>query len=233
MTDIETPTPNLPSAIEQRLATMRAALKTQLAAPPSNKIATKGKQFTLPDGKSHPGPLSVIIVDFAWLLAHYPGVYNANNPQSPNCWAIGRDFPESGLLKPDKSIEKPQGADCRTCPKNQWKSDNNGRGKACKNQRRLIVVAGDLTDPSTATLLTLYVSPTGLKNWDGYVNTLEKQHGLLPIQVITEISFDQNQTYPTLLFSMAGKHGHLEAVMSLQAQAEEQLMRPMELRDAA
>lgn len=223
-------TPNLPISIEERLNQQRQALKNQLSAPPSNKIATKGKIFTLPDGTASAGPILAVVLDFAWAFVHYAGVYSSSNPQKPDCWALGRDKPESGLLTPDPSVAKPYAANCAVCAKNQWKSDNNGRGKACKNQRRLVIVAPDATLDTSP--LTLYVSPGAIKAWDSYVNELDKVHGLLPIQVITEISFDENQTYPTLRFKHIDKHSNLELFYSLQTKAQEQLFRPVDSKAA-
>lgn len=222
---------NLPVNIEAQLKAQMETLKSQLQAPSSNKISTKGKLFTLPNGKSDPGPLRVVILDFAWALVHYKGVFNAAQPASPDCWALGRDTPDSGKLSPDPSVQKPYATSCNKCPKNQWKSDAQGRGKACKNQRRLIVVGADGDRNSEP--LTLYVSPGALKNFDGYVASLASTHGLLPIQVVTEISFDANQAYPSLKFAMAEKHAKLEEMFSLKAKAEEMLFRPLGTAEAA
>lgn len=222
-------TPNVPISIEARLQAMREQMKNQISAPPSNKISTKGKQFTLPDGRTSQGPLEVIVVDFAWMLVHYRGTYNAAKPQDPDCWAIGRETPESGLLKP--GIESPYAKDCASCPRNQWGTDQQGRGKACKNQRRLLVVPPDATAATQP--LTLYVSPGAIKNWDGYLVELGATHGLMPIQVVTEISFDQNQAYPSLRFKLKEKHGNIELMMALREKAQAQLFRPIEARTAA
>ncbi len=222
---------NLPANIEAQLKAQMEALRSQLQAPSSNKISTRGKIFTLPDGKSSPGPLRVIVVDFAWALVHYKGIYSAAQPQGPDCWALGRDNPDSGNLVPSPTIVKPYATSCNKCPKNQWKSDPQGKGKACKNQRRLIVVGADANKDSEP--LTLYVSPGALKNFDGYVASLASTHGLLPIQVVTEVSFDANQAYPSLKFSMVEKHARLEEMFALKAKAEEMLFRPLETREAA
>lgn len=216
---------NLPISIEDEIKRELAAQSKQLGDGPSNKIATKGKVFTLPDGQSDPGPLQAVILDYTWYMVHYPGVYNANNPQQPNCFAIGRDKPESGLLQPHEGAAQKQGSDCKTCPKNQWKSGN-GNGKACKNQRRLVLVAPDATEDTVP--MIIYVSPGALKNFDAYVSRLKNEHGILPVQAITEISFDPNQSYPSLMFKFANKHNNLNLFWALKERAQDQLFRPIE-----
>lgn len=218
----------LPVSIEDQIQKQLAELKGQISAPPANKISTAGKIFTLPDGRKTQGPLNLIVLDFVWLLAHYKGTYKAGNPQPPDCWAIGRAKPESGELKPHESVEQPYGEDCKICPKNQWNTADNGRGKACKNQRRLIVVEQDATlsnDP-----YTLYVSPGALKNWEAYVNLLSKTHGILPLQAITKVSFDEHQTYSSLRFEFVERHDRLNEVWALKEKAQDLLWRDIDTR---
>jgi hypothetical protein len=223
---VEAPKNTLPISIEEELQKQMAALKDQLSAPPSSKVSTKGKLFKLPSGETHPGPMSVVVVDFAWLLAHYKGAFDAKNPQKPDCFAVGREKPESGMLKPHETVKAKYADDCNACPKNQWGSSPTGKGKACKNQRRLAIVPADAT--KDARILTLYVSPTALKSWDEYVSKLAREEGLLPVQAITEVSFDPNEAYPTLQFKFAGRHNDMETMWSLREKAQDILFREVE-----
>lgn len=222
--------------IEEQLRKQLAGLKERVGAPPSNKISTKGKIFTLPDDKKG-NELNVVVLDWRWALAHYPGVYNPNNPQDPDCFAIGVHKPESGQLLPHPSIEKPHGSDCNSCPKNQWKTAATGNGKACKNQIRLLVAsAADIADPDVKPL-TLYISPKGLKGWNAYVSELASVHGLDVMQVVTNISFDPNEAYPMLVFKsgqngIPEKHAHLAAAFALKQRYQEVVERPIEFRNA-
>ena len=214
--------------IEAEIAKQIATLKDRVGAPPSNKIATKGKKFTLPSGNASTGPLSVIILDWRWVMAHYPGAFNPSNPQDPDCFAVGINKPESGQLVPHASITEPHGETCQVCPKNEWGSDPNGRGKACKNQLRLLVIAPDAdmgTEP-----LTLYVSPTALKNFFAYSSELATVHGLDAIQVTTLIGFDPNETYPKLTFELGDKHANLQEMWALKTQFQGMVERPIELK---
>jgi hypothetical protein len=220
---------NLPVNIEDQIKKQLAAQKGQLGALPSNKISVKGKQFTLPDGQKSDGPLECIILDFAWFMVHYPGVFNANNPQQPNCFAVGRENPEGGNLKAHETVLKPLGENCMVCEKNQWGSAITGKGKACKNQRRLIVVPPDFDD--TTEPMTMYVSPGGLKNWDKYVSRLNNELGILPVQCITSISFDRDQSYPLLQFKLVDRHARLNDAWSLRERTQDLLFREVETKE--
>lgn len=215
--------------IEEQLKKELAELSGRVGAPPSNKISTSGKKFTLPNGDSDT-TLRCVILDWRFVLAHYPGVYNAKSPQDPDCFAVGSQKPESGLLLPHKTIKKPHGEDCNTCPMNEWGSSPVGKGKACKNQVRLLVVGAEFGDDPTP--LTLYVSPTGLKNWFAYATELARADNLNVIQVVTEIGFDPNETYPKLVFSKVEQHAQVQAAFGLRQRYQEMVERPIELRGA-
>lgn len=218
-------TNNLPVNIEEEMKKALMAQKGQLGALPSNKISLKNKEFTLPDGQKGK-ELECVILDFAWFMVNYPGAFNANNPQQPNCFALGRDNPDSGELKPFETAADPQHDNCKECPKNQWKSAATGNGKACKNQRRLIVLPADATAQDEP--MTLYVSPGGLKYFDAYVSRLANEHKLLPVQVITKISFDPNQTYPLLNFEFLAPHADLNLMWAKREGGQELLFRPLD-----
>ncbi len=214
--------------LQEALAQQLEALEGQLACPLSNKITTSGKLFTLPTGESHAGPFRAVILDFVWYLAHYADGWKPDDPGEPDCWAIGRDTPESGFLLPHHEVPTPYASSCGICPKNQWASGS-GNAKACKNSRRLVIVPPVATDETAPA--TLYVSPTALQRFDLYVKGLAHLHGLLPLQVITEIGFDPKPTYPSLTFSFVGPHDNAALMWALQLRAQEQLFKPLERND--
>lgn len=218
-------TTNLPVNIEDQIKKQLAAQKGQLGAMPSNKIGLKNKEFKLPDGQTG-ATLECVILDFTWFMVNYPGTYNANNPQQPNCFAVGRENPDGGELSPHADAADKQSKTCKECPKNQWKSAASGNGKACKNQRRLVVLPPGADEDAEP--MTLYVSPGGLKHFDAYVSRLSSEHGILPVQVVTEISFDKNQSYPLLNFKFLEKHDQLNLMWAKREAAQELLFRPLE-----
>jgi hypothetical protein len=210
---------NLPVNIADELKRELQSVTKTLMPVASNKISTKGKVFTLPSGTSSPGPLSCVVLDFAQFNSFYKGAWNPNVPQMPVCWAIGKD---KDTLKPSTAAPEPQFEACTGCPKDEWGSGA-GKGKACKNQFRLVLVEPNFTSESQP--MTLYVSPSGMKHWSNYVRELKTVYELLPVQVITKIAFDANAPYPTLTFSIDAPHSKIEIAWALRQKAHEMLMR--------
>ncbi len=217
-------------ALEAELAKELAALGGAVEPPSSNKIKTKGKVFTLPDGQSSPNPLNLIILDFISFNSYYTQAWNPNIRAKPACWALNKIIDE---MTPSPAVKTPQHTDCKTCPKNQFKSDpKGGNGKACKNTRRLLVLPPDFTEKTEP--MTLDVSPTGLTSWNKYVeNVLRKQHAKVPMQVITEVKFDPNQSYPSLQFDYVSDHGKVEMAFRLRQVFADMLLREPDLSEAA
>ena len=117
--------------MQEALAQQLEALEGPLAQPLTNKIATSGKLFTLPTGESHPGPLRAVILDFVWFLAHYPDGWNPDDPGEPDCWAIGRDTPESGYLVPHHEVRTPYAESCASCPVSSCTAGRHEYDDAC------------------------------------------------------------------------------------------------------
>ena len=192
-------------------------LKERVEPPSGFMISTKGKTFTLPDGSADEGPLICVVLDWITGNTYFEGIYNPKNIKPPVCWALGRNVSE---VTASKNAPKPQhDGPCKGCKQNQWESDpGGGKGKACKNTRRLLVVpvgAGEDTSP-----WVLSVSPTGLKHFDKYVNTLSDT-GVHPIEVVTEISMEPTEDYPSLRFKVDTKHDKVEMMWALKEKGQE------------
>ena len=182
--------------------TATANLKDRIGNVAGNAITTKGKLFTTPDGKSNPGPMRIIVLDFISINTYYDGPYNPNQLKPPVCWAIG---PTIDALAPSPKAPQRQHETCLTCPKNEWGSDG-GKGKACKNGYRLAVCAPDANESTM--IMTLGVNKKALSIWNTYVSNLQARFGAqaTPAFFITEVSFNPNMTYPSLMFNFVSEH---------------------------
>ena len=214
-----------PASKTTALQDMRAALRAQLEAqrgsiaPPSGRrIGTNGKVFALPSGLNNPGPLGVVILDFRITHAYYPGMYDANDIKPPVCWSIGSTLDSM----PDDSVKDPNAASCSECMFNQFKSAPNGKGKACKEGRRLAVVPLDATLDTD--VWTLDVSPMGIKSFEGYATRLNSNDMTL-IEVCTQVAFNPKQAYPSLVFGnpVTLDNEQLATMFVLQSRASEVL----------
>lgn len=154
---------------------------------------TQDKKFELPDGTKH-DTIEVVIVDYASFNAFYEGAYDPRNPQPPLCAAKGKKIIE---LVPFANAPDPQADNCENCPMNQWGSGG-GNSKACKNQRVLAVLPADFDEDSDLTLIN--VSPTAIKRFDKMIGAIAAK-GRVPLNFITELSFDPNQSYASLVFT--------------------------------
>jgi hypothetical protein len=185
------------------IAKMREQLRQELAglnkriSPPSgNNISTKGKVFSMPDGSTNPGPMAAVILDWRAVNQYYNGVYDPAKPVSPVCWAI---HSEPDQQAPSAACPDQKAETCTECAMNKFGSAPTGKGKACKNTRRLAIVPADATVDTIPMILT--VSPTGIKNFESYVNQLGAgENGQMPIEVATHIGFKPDAAYPTLVF---------------------------------
>ena len=201
-------------SIQERVAAQLALQRKTVSQPGGNNISTKGKVFTLPDGKSSNGPLQAVILDHRNVNTHYSGAYNPQQITPPDCYAIGSIIEE---MAPSADVDKPYCDNCEACPKNDWGSGNGGRGKACQNTVRLALVPPDATADTEP--MTLKVSPTGLNSWNKLNSDLLAAE-LLPIQIVVDISFDPNTAYPKLQFKVAEPHDNVELFWALREKAQ-------------
>ena len=182
-------------SIKEAMALQLADLsnRTQPAAGSSIRI-TQDKQFALPDGTKTPGPLQLVVVDFASKNAFYESGFDPKNIVPPNCFAMG-----SNPLKLTPSAKSPdiQAKDCGTCANNQWGSK--GAGKACNNTRVLAVLPPD-ADADTPMWL-LNVSATATKGFDGFVGAVARVFQTPPVGVVVTVGFNPNETYAQLTFT--------------------------------
>lgn len=212
----------VPEEIRKQLAqeTQELAKRIQSAGGDMIKL-TKDKHFKLPDGTKHPGPLTVVILDFVSVNQFFDRPYKEGEVTPPACYAIGL---EPSSLVPSKNSPARQAEACNTCPNNQFGSK--GDGKACGNHRMLVVRAGvgdDALDPNAPKFL-LKVSPTGIKAFDSYVSTIRTQFGAPPIAVVTDIYFDKEKEYQSLRFGNPQPNPNLELHFSERAAARDRLL---------
>lgn len=168
------------------------------------------------NGAPIPGnQMAVVIVDSLLVNAFYQGDYDPDSPQGPSCYAFGRD--EKTMVPHEECGEK-QSDGCTDCPNNQFGSASKGRGKACKNGRRIAVIPAGLInkqgvferakDESFASEEVIYLNlpPTSLQGFGAYVKQVAGALKRPPHGVITlvKVGKDSTNTYPKVTFEMEG-----------------------------
>jgi hypothetical protein len=215
-------------SVQEQLRKDLATLKDRVEPPSGFTISTKGKTFTLPDGTSDPGPMNCIILDWCTANVYFEGIYNPQDVKPPVCWALGRRVAE---MEPSLHAPKQQHNACKGCPQNEWGSAGGGsKGKACKNTRRVLIARPDADEATQPWIIS--VSPTGLKHFDKYINTLAdlETH---PIELVTEISFEASEAYPSLRFKSINKHDNVPLMWKLKEMGQEILFQEPSVEDKA
>jgi len=152
-------------------------------------VSTKGGRLSFNGGEIPEGRMNIVVLDHVLENQFYVDAFDANNPASPVCFAFGTNDKD---MQPHEKSSDPQGSDegmCHGCPMNEFGSAERGKGKACKNIRRLaLITEGDLDDIENATVAYLKVPVMSVKNWAGYVQQLGNVLKVPPFAVITEVS---------------------------------------------
>jgi hypothetical protein len=158
-------------------------------------------------GSSLPGGrVECIILGTAALNAWYRKAYDSNDVTIPDCYAMSSiaDDPD---MAPHVDAPDKQAALCADCPKNEFGTAKVGRGKECGNNLRLAVILGkdakDADGVVVAEMATAKISPTNMKHYKGYLDSVVEEHGRPLWAVVTEItSHDDKKTQIRLEFKM-------------------------------
>ena len=105
-------------------------------------------------------------------------------------------------ITPDAGIENPVSPGCANCPNNVLGSKitpSGAKSKLCADQRHLAVIAA--ADPNKVYGLTVPVS--GMKGLREYLKELDN-FGTAPEEVITELGFDEQASFPKITFKRKG-----------------------------
>lgn len=171
-----------------------AELKSKMSTPTGDRIlVTQDKLFKLTNGESAER-IQCIIVDFVSANFYYEGAYVKGDSQPATCFAINSQPTE---MAPSPNSPEAQAESCSSCWANQFGSA--GKAKACKNHKLLAVLQPEATDESP--LMILKVPPTSVKGFESYVGSVARAFRRPPKGVITEISFDEYESYPKLKFT--------------------------------
>lgn len=181
----------------QKSAVTAALLKEGFAFP---KISTRASRYRLVEDGTETvvgTTLDVVIVGSNPNVSKiwYSKPFDGSDGVRPDC------FSHDGV-NPDPSVEKPFHANCAGCPNNILGSKvtpNGAKSKICSDQRHLAVVPS--ADPTKVYGLTVTVS--AMKGLREYVKELSN-YGLIPEEVITELGFDDQASFPKITFKHKG-----------------------------
>jgi hypothetical protein len=222
--------------------------QTSLAADAKDDTATEQtamQAFSLRAGvlsyNSQPLPdnkINVIVVASAFEKAMFISKFDPNNIVPPLCFALSANGED--MKAHDNSYRKQGAPDdeehhCKGCPQLEWGSDPNspsGRGKMCKEVRRLALLPEDAlvdgVEKSQPALLRVPV--TSVPNWAAYVNLLSATMKRPAWSVITQVKLvpDPKKQFQ-VLFEAVRPINDSELLTKLQAirqRTQESVMNP-------
>lgn len=156
-------------------------------------IRTRGKKFSVEDNVL-PNPLRTIVVGYSALNAFYDSDYDPDTPAPPACYAVG-EVSKISEMAPAANSPKKQAEKCQGCPQNAFGTADKGKGKACRNMRRVAVILPDeKKEVPTIALLTL--PPSAYKEFTKYVQQVAKVLNRSLHGVITDWTFDETKDFP-------------------------------------
>lgn len=155
--------------------------------PSGNWVSFKSGMLSIGGNHIKTNKIDVVVVQSIFENQWYKERYDSANPQTPHCFAFAELDDD---LKPHEDSAEPQAATCAECPKNIWGSDpDGGKGKACKNVRRLaMVAAADLDTVKDAAVALAKLPVMSVKNWSAYANQIANVLKVPPLAVITNMS---------------------------------------------
>ncbi len=181
-----------------------------------------GLTFEVTDENGEPEAAKDIV---GIIVDHYPV-----NAYWPDSFGSGTNPPQCSALDACTGVGDPGGL-CAKCPLNQWGSDGEGRGKACKNLHRLYVLpVGEILP------LLIAAPPTSLTNIAGYMRLLTSKAKKPHWAVLTRIKLEKASnkdgvSYSRIALSRAG-NVPVEKLAELKKYIEElrPLMRTVEIQ---
>jgi hypothetical protein len=175
------------------LAALAAEAKAAAATerPAVGRIGLKSGVMTYAGQPVAGNKMEAIVLCASFRNVWYAGRYDPNNIVNPNCFALSMSDKD---MQPHGNVRKPANGTCAGCPNDEWGSDpNGGRGKACKQTRRLVLLPGHAMEQGpdalrSAEMAIMDLPVTSVKNYSSFVNTLTASANVPTYAAVAEIS---------------------------------------------
>jgi len=159
-------------------------------------ISIKGKKFTLDDAKLGTS-MDCVVLATAYDNSYYDRPYDPDTIVPPACFSLSIDSED---MAPHPSSPNPQHPTCKGCPNNEYGTALQGKGKACKNGRRLLLAAydGDDNYVGTEEIAIVRLPPTSLKAWASYAKSIPIRRSRPVWSVATKLVMDEDEDWPKI-----------------------------------
>jgi hypothetical protein len=212
-TAIATPV-DLKALMEKAAADAKAKEKAE-----AKFISFKSGVMSYNEQPAKDNKIQIVVLHSVFENDFFPDRYDPKKVVSPACWAVAHDEEDMGP-DPDK-VTKMISESCTDCEYNAWGSDlEGGKGKACKNVRRLALIQAAQMGDERPDLIFAKLPVTSVANWSKYVNQISNVVKRPAWGVITEMSVvpdAKSQFKVNFQFMGLVDDAHLEKMMELQA----------------
>lgn len=220
------------TVFEDQLAALATeSVKAEQASLQTTFLSTKGGTLTYRGDPVANNKLACVILTGPIERLYYSSRYDPTKIVPPDCFAIGASATE---MAPAAGAPKPQHSKCEGCPMNEWgSSPTGGKGKACRETRRLLLVPADAISTAeavkSAEVAALRPPVTSLKNYANYVQTVAATLKRPPLAVISEISVAPDaKTQFKVNFSMVKPIEDTGVIQALIERSKEELEKAIE-----
>lgn len=179
---------NVPVNYDEEWAA-RAQAASKKVKPQAGRVTSKAGILKLNGDPAPDNTLHTVVVASTFANIFYEEKFDEDDPKNPVCWAYYDSEDDDPV--PDPKSTKPQCATrCADCWANQWKSADNGKGKACGNRVLLGIIpaVGDAEDVPEAEVAKVTLAVTSVKEWARYVDKCRSMFGRPPEGMYTDIS---------------------------------------------
>lgn len=179
-------------------AAAKAANKEAASASVGQFFSIRGGQLTWGGAAIPNNQMACIVLAGVIERVYYEGMYDPQNPTSPTCYAFGED---PSKMTPHEQSTTKQNDTCDGCPKNEWGTSVRGKGKACREIRRLCLLSAgtyerdgkykppvNVDELKSAPVGFMRVPTTSIRAYSGWVIGLNDAAKLPPWAVVCRIN---------------------------------------------
>jgi len=209
----------------------QASLEAEKGSAGITFLSTKGGILTYKDNPIAGNSLEVVVIASPVERLYYTARYDPTKPAGPVCFALGQTM--TGL-KPNVNSEQKQSDTCANCPKDQWgSSTTGGKGKACAEKRRLLIVTADsigsIDAVNMAEVAALRAPVTSVKAFAVYLQKIANAVKRPLSAVVTKISLVPDpKTQFKLEFDFVREIDDVEIIKALITKGEKEMTNAVE-----
>lgn len=163
--------------IAQQLARQNEAAKSLRSG--GSYIGFKNAQLKVDGISISENQLNVRVLSVISERAWYSKEFDADAVQVPDCYSLNDTVPHDDAANP-------QADHCGDCPHNKWGSATRGKGKACRESARVIVIPANVP-PQSAQMYTAKVPITSLSTVTSFTSRCAQANKLMG-EFVTKLS---------------------------------------------